>query len=99
MNNEIQIPNKPCRYVTKTITEAETSEIYLNMSKRVFYTRRLHFRDKPLMIIFFEGVIGFTLKTNLYLRSGVHKFMKRNFNEFQIAIATNCSLRSSLSIK
>ncbi len=51
------------------------------------------------MIIFFEGVIGFTLKTNLYLRSGVHKFMKRNFNEFQIAIATNCSLRSSLSIK
>lgn len=90
---------KAWKYVTKTVTEAETPEVYLNMSKRIFYTRRLHYRDRPLMIIFFEGVIGFTIKSNIYLRSGVQKFMKRSYGEFQVVIATNCSSRTSLIIK
>jgi len=51
------------------------------------------------MIIFFEGVIGFNIRSNIYLRSGVQRFMKRNFNEFQIAVATNYSSRTSLTIK
>lgn len=46
-------------FKTKFITTAETPKKYLKMSKRLYFRRRYHMRNKPLMIIYFEGVLGF----------------------------------------
>ena len=43
----------------------------------------------PVMIIYFEGVLGFSSDGNLYLRPGVAKFINNVKPHFQVVIATN----------
>ena len=69
---------------TRYIYTAETAKCYHDMSERVAYKRRLHMTNKPLIIVYYDGVIGFTNKGNTYMRPGVHKFIHKIWPDFQI---------------
>jgi len=71
----------------------------MDLSSRVWYKRRLHMQHKPLIIIYFEGVIGFLQQSGLYLRRGVSKFIHRQRHDFQIVLVTNYSYNETQCLK
>lgn len=48
-------------------------------------------KTQPLLIIFFDGCLGFLNCNNLYLKPGVRKFVNRIYSYTQIVIATKLS--------
>jgi len=81
------------------ITVAETVRKYLQISKRIFYERRFHMQNKPLLICYFDGVLGFIAKNNLYFRAGVVSFLQNAKQFFQIVLTTWYSTKRNMTIK
>lgn len=81
------------------VYNAETSKSYQEMSQRIAYKRRLHMTNKPVIIIYFEGVIGFKNKEFLYLRDGARKFIQRLWSDFQVVLVTNYNPKNTLNLR
>jgi hypothetical protein len=86
-------------FKTRYMTTAETPKKYLKMSKRLYFRRRYHMRNKPLMIIYFEGVLGFIAKSHLYFRPGVVKFIAKARINFQIVMISTFSTKRNTTIR
>lgn len=55
--------------------------------------------NKPVIIIYFEGVIGFKNKEFLYLRDGARKFIQRLWSDFQVVLVTNYNPKNTLNLR
>lgn len=86
-------------FTTSYITSAETPKKYLKMTKRIFYKRRSHMQKKPLVILHFEGVLGFIAKNNLYFRKGAVKSLQSIRQDFQVVITTTYSTKRNNTIR
>lgn len=96
---EPQSARRSGSFKTKYTTFAETPIKYFNMSKRVFYKRRLHMKNKPLIIIYFDGVLGFIAKDNLYFRKGATTFLQNVRHDFQLVMISSFKTKRTISIK
>ena len=84
---------------TKYTTIAETPIKYFKMSKRLFYRRRLHMKNRPLFIIYFDGVLGYIAKDNLYFRNGAIKFLQNARQDFQLVMVASFRSKRTTIIK
>lgn len=56
------------------------------MSVRLYYKRRVNIQAKPLLIISYDGVLGFTRNRQFHMRPKVCEFMKKVRMSYQIVI-------------
>ena len=61
-NHNDELNRKFDRGNVRYVFNAETPKQYNDFSERVSYKRRLIMTNKPVIIIYFEGVIGFRNK-------------------------------------
>ena len=98
-NHNDELNRKFDRGNVRYVFSAETPKQYNDFSERVSYKRRLIMTNKPVIIIYFEGVIGFRNKNWLYLRAGVYKFINRIWPDFQVVLVTNYNSKETMMIK
>ena len=65
---------------------AETPENYLKMSIRLFYRRRINMQSKPLLIIAYDGVLGFTKNKRFHIRPKMFELMKSLKSHYQLVL-------------
>lgn len=71
------------------VTRPQTQIKYLQMSTRNIFKRRSFMADRPLIIIYFDGTLGFLNAQNLYFRPGVAQFINRIHGYFQVSLRYN----------
>ncbi|CAI2359312.1 unnamed protein product [Moneuplotes crassus] len=75
--------------------KANSEQNYHKISTRLHYKRKINFELKPLLIIYYDGILGFTRKQRLYVRPKVDKFLSKMSKNFQIVIVKCGSISDS----
>lgn len=59
---------------------------YDKLSTRLYYKRRTLLYLKPLLIISYDGILGFTRDQRFHLRPKIDEFFKKIKNNYQIVV-------------
>ena len=68
-----------------SIKTQSTAE-YKNFSQRMFFKRRLSMKSKPLLIISYDGILGFTRDKRFHLRPQINDFIQSIKSHYQVVI-------------
>lgn len=66
--------------------KAYSQQNYERMSTRLYYRRVINSIAKPLLIIYYDGILGFTRNQRFYIRPKIEEFLSKMSKKFQIVV-------------